>query len=67
MTGAADPDEIHTREVFGAALRERLGQQSVRALEAALDQQHTADRRALAAGVLDHPEGETAGKTTAHL
>ena len=65
MTGrAVDLGDVYTREEFGAVLRERLGRQSVRVLQGALDQQHTADRRALAAGVLDHPEGETAGKST---
>jgi hypothetical protein len=62
--GVADPGQGHIGAVFGAALRERLGRQSVRALQAALDKQRAADRGALAAGRLGHPVGVTAGKTT---
>jgi predicted negative regulator of RcsB-dependent stress response len=62
--GVADPGQVHTSAAFGAALRERLGRQSARALQAALDKQHAADRGALAARRLGHRVGVTAGKTT---
>jgi predicted negative regulator of RcsB-dependent stress response len=62
--GVADPGQVHTSAAFGAALRERLGRQSTRALQAALDKQHAADRDAQAAKRLGHPVGVTAGKST---